>query len=214
MDTRFRRLQRSHAQEPSDIQTHARLLSSAIRSGFLNFHHVLLCAFLGHHAARLTMINEAKHDGVIYNGKKIPNMEITHLIGNIPQWGREPARRAGLAVTRMCIEHLKSVGQTGSFYTLAIQGADEAERVIKHDTPDKELWAIIRRIQGQRASPMPTRREKVGACERMIANFLIDCAASGKHTGLLKASTAWFDDNKLEAAVRAELYPWALGEYI
>jgi len=151
---------------------------------------------------------------VIFKGKKIPNMEIIHLIGNIPKWGIEPARRAGLAITRMCIEHLKSTNQTGSFYTLAEQGVDIAEQVIKKNAPDAELWTVIRRLQAERTRGFPNRREKVSACERMIANFLIDCAASGKHTGLLKASTAWFDDNKLEIAVRAELYPWALGEYI
>jgi len=217
MDSRLRYLRRQHSADPGDIQIHARLLSSAIRAGFLNFPHALLCAFLDHPAARLVLINEAKKDGVIFKGKKIPNIEIIHLIGNIPQWGEEAARRAALAIANLCVTHLKYAGQTGSFYTLAERGIEAAECIIKRNGPDDKLWTIIRNIrniQSERNQQIFSRREKISICERMIVNFLIDCVTTGSHIGLLKASTAWFDDDKLKVAVRAELYPWALGEFV
>ena len=230
-DERLRQLERQW-KESKDTSAHARYISALSRRGLLDDTRIIAAAMWGHKACREFLGGDViKANGVIFNDRLISTEETKDVIRGLKHLDARATRQIALGVLKLALETIVEIqkndrrrrilpsgiissGYTGVNVDLGT-AVVYAEAFLTGNTTNNELWKVLRKINGtgiiRRSVPF-LRRQKQSSLERIIYNGCIDIATHSRADKIPFAAVAWFTDDEILEAVRAELYPWALGD--
>ncbi len=237
-DERLRQLERNWHQDPSDIEAHAQYLSGLLRIGLLKENRILAAALWGHQASRRAMIGTlVKKDAIIYCGKRISILETRDIIKGSEHLPVEATRRIALGIAKLT--HATLIDHTGKARRRRFGGPVPfeqeldgytpfnvdlgaaivyAEAYLTGNTTNDELWKVLKKINEygiiprRAVGPWLNETARMASLEIIIYNCCIDIATDGSAHKIPVAAVAWFTDDEILKTVRAELYPWALGD--
>lgn len=238
-DGRLRQLECQWKHEPTDANAHARYLSALLRMGQLDLNRILAAALWGHKGARAMLAGDIiKSDAIIYNNKRISIIETRDVIRGSEHLSSNATRRIALGIIKLCLEHLVIIERTSR--QRAPMSNDETllplnegyssvnvdlgtaiiyiEAYLDKKCTSDQLWAVLRKtsdvaIIRQRGLVESWEKiERRTALHRIIYSCCTNIAAGGNSCKIPLMAVAWVTDEQILKAVRAELYPWALGD--
>lgn len=221
MDDRLRKLERRWKQEPSDISAHAEYLSALLRIGTIKFDRIISAALWGHAACIEVLKGEYyKSDAIIYNEKRISLLELRDVIKGSRHLPVDATRYAALGIIKMCYDSLTETKKIRAgeiispAYTPKLVHLGTAivyiEALLEGKTNNEETWEKINKIDTYSGVFRPQRRSS--SLEGIIYSGCVGIITKNYCNKMPLAAVAWFTDDEIYKAVRAELYPWALGD--
>jgi len=210
--SRLRNLQTYNAANPGDAYAHAQMLRLLLAAETIKPSSIELGAYLGHPACKLLIHDEkVKPKGIVKNDKIIKNIEITDYLFNIQTWGFNIIYLAAAALFRLVANNnILSIDDCNSFNEVANLINDFVRNPVVN--VKNKLSKFIRIQDVFRNSYLS--RNKTLQISTIFCRIITDIHTNRNCIWHVINLAFHFDDEDVKEAIRNEVYPFILGEYL
>lgn len=210
-DKKYRISERDYCQGPGDAYAHAKLLRLVLAAENIHARSIILGAYLGHPACKILFCDEVKPKGVIYRDRLIKNVEINDLIDGLNVWGFAITYRAALGISKLINSQLQNKNNKVSGNTDKL--IKKLGEFINDPDDNSKLQSLNRQIIGRRfwMGRYSSRQENLQSCLGLMVGQILRGRSC---IGPIKSAASFYDDDLIKKAIRNEVYPFILGEYV